>query len=385
MPPETGPGGPPRAAAPTITVLGATGYAGGLCAAEAVGRGLAVRLAGRRREALDARAAELRSGAAAPVTTTVADVGDRRSLAALAGSSEVLLTTVGPYARLGRAVAEAALAGGCAYVDVSGEVGFLSWAHGLGARAEVAGAALCPGAGFDGGPGEALAVLAAERLGGPVRRVRVAYRVRGAAASGGTLRSALGAFGEGGRALLRGRVVPEPVFTDRWRAPFPDGPADALSVPLPEVVTLARATGTRDARAYAVLAGAGGLARAAAPVSRLAQVLGRTPLPRAADALLDRVPGVRGGGPDPAARAGTVATVVVEVEGEPRQGSTAARVVGVAHVTDPYGATAGSAVAVAARLGSSASPGPGVWTPTQGSGGAEALLTALGADWAVTT
>lgn len=364
----------------TLTILGATGYTGRLCAAAAVERGVPVRLAGRRTEALDALAAELRSGATAAVSTVVADVGDRRSLSALAGSSEVLLTTVGPYGRLGRPVAEAALAGGCAYVDVSGEVGFLSWAHGLRARAEVAGVALCPGAGFDGAPGEALAVLAAERMGGPVRRVRVAYRVRGGAASAGTLRSALGAVGDGGRALLRGRVVPEPVFVDRWRAPFPDGPADALSVPLPEVVTLARSTGTRDARTYAVLRGAGGLARAAAPVSTVAQVLGRTPLPRAADALLDRLPGVRGGGPDPGARARAVATVVVEVEGEDLGGG-AARVVGTATLTDPYAATARSAVAVAARLRSPAAPLPGVWTPTQAIGGAERLLAAIGADW----
>lgn len=362
-------------------MLGATGYTGRLCAAEAVERGLAVRLAGRRREALDALAAQLRPRAQAAVETAVAEVTDRRSLSALAAGADVLLTTVGPYARLGRPVAEAALAARCPYVDVSGEVGFLAWAYGLGPRAEAAGVGLCPGAGFDGVPGEALAVLATRALGAAPWWVRVAYRVSGARASGGTVRSALGVVGEGGRALLRGRVVPEPALGDRWEVPLPDGPAAALSVPLPEVVTVGRSTGTPNARAYAVLPAAGALERVAGPAAGVVGVLARTPLPRLAESLAARVPGLRGG-PDPATRARARATVLVEAEAAPPAPGERGRAVrAVAEVPDPYGATARAAVTVAARLAGDDSPGPGVWTPSQAAGDPAALLDVVGATW----
>jgi short subunit dehydrogenase-like uncharacterized protein len=152
-----------------VTILGATGYTGRLCARRAIDADLRVRLAGRRQDALGALAGEL----GGDVEVAVVDVGDEQALRALAASTEVLVTTVGPYARLGRPVLEAALAAGCDYLDVSGEVEFLDWAYAQDGRAAGAGVVLCPGFGFDGSPGELLAALAAEELGEGVRDVRV--------------------------------------------------------------------------------------------------------------------------------------------------------------------------------------------------------------------
>lgn len=334
-----------------LTILGATGYTGRLCAAEAIRVGLVPRLAGRRGDALEALAAEL--GGRAEIA--VADVADEAALRRLARSSTVLLTTVGPYVRLGQPVLDAALAGPCHYVDVSGEVGFLSWAYEQDARARAAGVALCPGFGFDGVPGDLLAALAMRELRAPVERARAAYLLRHAVASAGTARSALGVFASGSVAWRDGALVTEPVAAATWRVPFPPpaGVQRAVSVPLPEAVTLPRSTGARLARAYAVAPATlpAALLRAGAQAAR---VLARTP----AWDLLERGVARLPQGPRPAQRERSSAFVVAQVTAGQRSCSASCS------LTDVYGTTARIAVAVARRLLAGAGR-PGAHTPSQ--------------------
>lgn len=358
----------PPAQSPTLTVYGATGFTGRLVAAEAVRRGLPVVLAGRRRHALEALADELGDRS----SVAVADATDPASLASLAARSAVLVSTVGPYARLGRPVVEAALAAGCHYLDVSGEVAFLEWVHEQTGRAAASGIALCPGFGFDGVPGDLLAVLAADEA--PVRAVRVAYAVRHGRASAGTARSALGIARRGGAAWSDGRLVDEPVGAHRWRVPFPEpiGVRSALSIPAPEVVTVGRSTGAPTVRAYLVAAPASVLPPIARPLGAVTRAVARTPVWRGLERVVDRLPA----GPDEAARARTRATVLVAV-----RGAQALRH-GCARSGDPYEATAAVAVGVAARLLADGPPRTGTLTPSQAVGtDAGALLEAMGATW----
>ena len=342
----------------TLTILGATGYTGRLCAREAVERGLSVRVAGRRRDALARLAEDLRDRATGPVETVTVDVGDGPTLRGLAASSQVLLSTVGPYERWGRPVVEAALAGGCAYVDVSGEVAFLEWVHKQDARARAAGVALCPGMGFDGVPGDLLAALAADLLDADPTSVRVAYALRGGRVSAGTAASAAGVAAAGGAAWRHGRLVGEPVGVDSWRAPLPQGHADALSVPLPEVVTVGRTTGAEHVRSYLTVPFASLIAPLAPAADLLRRVLATTPLLDGLAQGARRLPE----GPSAEQRARTRATVVAEV----RSGQRTA--VARAHLRDVYLTTARTAVAVAGRLleGGSAT---GALTPTSAVGG----------------
>src|SRR5437870_10027328 len=92
-----------------VAVLGATGFTGALTAAELAGRGpktLRWALAGRNDDKLR-RAAERiavqHPDAPAPAIVA-ADVTDDASLRALAASTRVLITTVGPYIRHGAGV-----------------------------------------------------------------------------------------------------------------------------------------------------------------------------------------------------------------------------------------------------------------------------------------
>jgi len=332
-----------------LTILGATGYTGRLCAAEAARQGVPMALAGRRRPALTALAEQV-GGAA----VHVADTDDPAPLLALCEASDVVLTCVGPYAVRGRAVVAACLATSTPYLDISGEVGFLESVHACDPQARAAGCALVPGAGFDGVPGEALAAIAVECLTGAPDQVRVAYAVTGGAPSAGTVRSVIGVAAEGG-AVWRGRLVHEPALADAWQAPWPSASFGAASVPLPEVVSVGRSTGGVVVRSYVAVPGAARLAAVAGPLDMVATAALRTPLRGLAERLANRLPA----GPPARRRAATRSRVVVEAR---RRGESA---VAAATVDDPYLATARVSVALAAAL-AAADPAPvGVLTPVE--------------------
>ena len=338
----------------TITILGATGYTGRLCVAEAVRTGSGVRIAGRRRDALDELAAEYPD---AEISVAVADVVDHAALRKLADDSDVLLSTVGPYAQLGRPVVEAALAARVPYLDVSGELEFLSWVYEQDARARDAGVTLAPGVGFDGVPGDLLASLAAAALGRPVTRARIGYVVSNGRVSAGTARSAVGALQRGGAAWRNGRLAQEPAGTEQWDVPFPDPPGTrgAISAPLPEVVTVGRSIGASEVRAFFAVPGAKLMGTIAGPAQRLASALSATPVWNLVDRGVDRLPD----GPSPEDRAKTRTVILAEVSG-----ADGVSVVRWARLADLYGATAKIAIA-AAQILRDDSTDPGVVTPSQ--------------------
>ncbi len=116
-----------------IAVLGATGFTGGLVASylatQAAGESLRWAIAGRSRPKLEAVAAGLREDAAdteAAPGIEVVNVDDAPAMEALARQTRVLLTTVGPFDVHGEPVVAACVAGGCDYVDITGEPAFVS-------------------------------------------------------------------------------------------------------------------------------------------------------------------------------------------------------------------------------------------------------------------
>ena len=106
-----------------IVVYGATGFVGALVAEHLAGHapeGTRIALAGRSRERLEKVRARL--GVDWPLI--VADATDEPALEKLAAGTQVVVTTVGPYAKYGRALAHACAAAGTDYVDLTGEVLF---------------------------------------------------------------------------------------------------------------------------------------------------------------------------------------------------------------------------------------------------------------------
>jgi short subunit dehydrogenase-like uncharacterized protein len=352
-----------------LAILGATGYTGRLCARVAQERGIDVVLAGRNPDKLGALARELGGP-----RTAVVDVTDGAALRALAESSDVLLTTVGPYTLHGRPALHAAIDGGAHYIDVSGEVPFISWVRQQDEAARRAGVTLCPGFGFDGFPGDLLAGIAAAQLGAPVEEARAAYLVRRGRISAGTLRTILAMAGAPGAAWAGGRLVDEPIGADAWMAPYPEplGIRPAVSAPLPDVATLGPSTGAHTARAYMVAPGARVMPKIASPLQAALGGLMRGPVGDGVRRLADRLPE----GPAPEDRARTRTAVLAEVRG----GGATARV--WCRLTDVYLSTAHIAVGVAQRLMEGTTPS-GAMTPTQLFGpDAGTFLQEIGADWA---
>ncbi len=106
-----------------VVVYGATGFVGALVAEHLAGHapaGTRIALAGRSRERLEKVRARL--GLDWPLI--VADAADEQELAKLAAGTQVVITTVGPYAKYGRALAHACAAAGTDYADLTGEVLF---------------------------------------------------------------------------------------------------------------------------------------------------------------------------------------------------------------------------------------------------------------------
>ncbi|WP_116451589.1 saccharopine dehydrogenase family protein [Blastococcus litoris] len=178
-----------------LAVFGATGFVGRLLAAylaDHAPEGTRIALAGRSRSRLlEARAALPAAAREWPVVE--ADSGDPASLAALAGQTRVLATTVGPYARYGMPVVEACAAAGTHYADLTGEVLFVREAiDRVDAVARGTGARIVHACGYDSIPSDLSAYLLAERAradgAGGLCDVRLVATLRGGF-SGGTIDS----------------------------------------------------------------------------------------------------------------------------------------------------------------------------------------------------
>ena len=178
-----------------LVVFGATGFVGKLLAAylaESAPKGTRVALAGRSR----ARLLEVRAGlpaAAREWPVVEADSTDPASLVALAASTRVLATTVGPYARYGLPVVEACAAAGTHYADLTGEVLFVREAiDRVDVIARETGARIVHAAGYDSIPSDLSTMLLAARAtadgAGGLRDVRLTAFLRGGF-SGGTIDS----------------------------------------------------------------------------------------------------------------------------------------------------------------------------------------------------
>jgi short subunit dehydrogenase-like uncharacterized protein len=156
-----------------VLLLGAAGNSGRAIAAELAARGLSVRLAGRRRGPLEDLARALAADGATTDVRTV-DAGDAASLAEAIAGVEVVLSTIGPFARLAGPVIDASLAATVPYVDIANE-----WpaVRGLLDRDEQARAhavTLVTGAGFGPAATETLVLRLVEQLGVVPDLVRVA-------------------------------------------------------------------------------------------------------------------------------------------------------------------------------------------------------------------
>ena len=184
-----------------IIIFGATGFTGRQVAERLAVQGAAPVLAGRSegpvRELAERLGTEWR----------LADALRRNSVFALVEKGDVLVSTVGPFAKWGEPAVRAAIAAGGVYIDSTGEPAFMRRVFGeFGPPAERAGATLLTAMGYDFVPGTLAAALAVEEAGDAAVRVDVGYYAFGAGTSAGTRASSVGILVDDSHTFRDGRV-----------------------------------------------------------------------------------------------------------------------------------------------------------------------------------
>ncbi|NCT90401.1 enoyl-ACP reductase [Cellulomonas sp. APG4] len=213
-----------------VVLLGATGFVGALTVehlARHAAPGTRIALAGRSRAKLEAVRASLPE-AARSWPLVLADTGDAASLAALARSTRVLVSTVGPYLRHGLPVVEACARAGTHYADLTGEVPFIREAiDRYDAVARDSGARLVHACGYDAVPSDLAMLVLHQRVeadgAGPLTEVRAVARAKGGV-SGGTIASMRGLVELAARDPEVRRLLADPFSLSPDRAAEPRVP-----------------------------------------------------------------------------------------------------------------------------------------------------------------
>ncbi|RYD86063.1 MAG: saccharopine dehydrogenase, partial [Sphingomonadales bacterium] len=177
-----------------VIVYGATGFTGRLVAEHmlatyGVGRDVDWAIAGRSKAKLETVKREIGAPDALPIV--IADASNPATLATMAQSAGVVITTVGPYQLYGEPLVAACTEAGTDYVDLCGEP---AWMAAMIARydkqAKATGARIVFSCGFDSIPFDLgvtfLQQQSQERIGAPLKRVRGRVRAMKGGFSGGT-------------------------------------------------------------------------------------------------------------------------------------------------------------------------------------------------------
>ena len=309
-----------------VVLFGATGFTGGLTAEyllEHAPAGLRWALAGRSPEKLAAvrdRLATL-DPAAADLPLLHADATDPASLAEVAASTKVVITTVGPYLEHGEPLVAACAAAGTDYVDLTGEPEFVDRMYLAHHETAVgSGARIVHACGFDSIPHDLGALFTVQQLdtSGPVK-LRGVVRSAGTF-SGGTFHSALGQFSRGRQmrsAMQERRAIEPRPEGRRARAvggkPHRDDVLGYWLLPMPTIdpFIVARSAAALPAYGpdftYSHYAGTKTLRYAVGGAVGVAGMFGAAQVPPLRNFLLGKVP--QGSGPDEARRAKSWFTV----------------------------------------------------------------------------
>ncbi len=334
-----------------LMIYGANGYTGELAAREAVARGLAPILAGRRREPL------LKLGTELGLTVRVFDLGEPLSVRRGLEGVAAVLHCAGPFVLTSRPMVEACLEAGCHYLDITGEIRVFEGVFGRHEKAERAGVALLPGVGFDVVPSDSLALRLAEALPGATA-LTLAFASAGGSASRGTLKTMIESFPEAGAIRCDGKLMAVPLA---WKVREIDfggrlGRRTCTTIPWGDLSTAWRSTGVPNLAVYTAMPPSA--VRRLRWLNPLLPLAGWGPIKRRLQRAVDR----RAIGPSAEARATARTYLWGEIEGEGgRRFST------TLETPEAYAFTAVSAIACARKI-LAGEVKPGAWTAAQAFG-----------------
>jgi short subunit dehydrogenase-like uncharacterized protein len=318
-----------------LLLYGSYGYTGELIAEAAVERGLAPVLAGRREEPLAEQAAEL------DCDYLVFDLDDTDAVTEALDDVTVVLNCAGPFKRTYEPLVEACLDTGTHYLDITGEIDVFRGCADYDAAAADADVMVMPGVGFDVVPTDCLAAHLADRL-PEASDLRLGFDPKGLP-SGGTLRTAIEDFTEGGRVRRNGDLVEVSPASSYRRIDFGRGTTGAVTIPWGDVVTAHHTTGVPNIEVYLGLPEPVALSlRTAGLFSPLVTpIVGSAPVQNVLQEIVDLLPE----GPSERARRRNS----VSVWGEAATGD-GEQVVSRLETPDGYVLTTDAALAVAERV-----------------------------------
>ena len=154
-----------------IVLLGATGFTGNRVLRKLLAAGETPTLVGRNGAKMSAAAAHLE----VELAVVEVDMTSTADLEQVFTSNDVVVSTVGPFMKLGLATVTAAAHAGAHYLDSTGESTFVRRVFDLDAVAAAQGATLIPALGYDYVPGNLAGALAVEQAGDRATQVEVGY------------------------------------------------------------------------------------------------------------------------------------------------------------------------------------------------------------------
>ena len=322
-----------------VLIYGSNGYTGRLIVEQAVASGLQPILAGRDAEAVRTQA--LRCG----LQHRAFPLHDRATVSAGIADATIVMHCAGPFSRTSTPMANACLAAGIHYLDITGEIAVFEALAARDAEARAAKVMLLPGVGFDVVPSDCLAAHLVRRL-PTANRLTLAFEARGGI-SRGTASTMIDGAGEGGTVRRGGIIERVPAAWRTRRVDFGSGRTEVTTIPWGDVSTAFHSTGVGNIEVYTAMPS---LARALLLATRpLGWLLRR----HGVRALLGRM--ARRGSPGPTQRARAREQSRLWGEATDRAGH---RVVSRLTTPQSYALTALTAVAaITAILGGAARPG----------------------------
>lgn len=180
-------------------IYGATGYTGKLTARMAKEKGLNPILAGRNAEKVKAVAEPL------GFEWRAIDLADTAALQTALGEVAAVLHIAGPFSATSQPMADACIATGTHYMDITGEISVFEALAARDKEAAAAGVMLLPGCGFDVVPSDCLAAHMARRM--PDAKTLKIFISGMGNASRGTMKTGVESIGTGTKVRRGGKIV----------------------------------------------------------------------------------------------------------------------------------------------------------------------------------
>ena len=223
-------------------LYGANGYTGRLIAREAARRHLKPIVAGRSQGKVAPLAIEL------GLDARVFDLADKAQVTAELKGMKLVLNCAGPFSATSAPMIAACLQAGTHYLDITGEIDVLEYAHQQGSSARAAGIVICPGVGFDVIPTDCVAASLKSALPDATHLALGFHSHSGL--SPGTAKTLVESLTKGGRIRRDGKIIAVPLAHGTRRIDFGEGEKLAMTFPWGDVSTAFYTTGIPNIEVY---------------------------------------------------------------------------------------------------------------------------------------